>query len=211
MRDLLTMGLEGQGYDIRCSADGRGLQETLTEWQPDVIILDVMMPYANGFELMPMIRRQTQAPVIMLTARTEVNDRVKGLRLGADDYVPKPFAFEELVGRVEACLRRPHIAAPAHLSFEDLSVDLITHEVTRAGVHINLTKKEYLLLVALMREPRRVFSKEELLRMVWGEEFEGDVGNVETYISYLRAKVDVFERRLIHTIRAAGYSLRSES
>ena len=212
MRDLLKMGLEEQGYTIRCSADGRGLQETIAEWQPDAVILDVMLPYADGFALLPMIRRQTQAPVIMLTAKTDVSDRVTGLTLGADDYVPKPFAFAELVSRLEAALRRPYIAAPSHLRFEDLTVDMKTREVTRANRRIVLTKREFTLLVTLMREPRRVFGKEELLRLVWGEDFEGEIGNVETYISYLRSKIDgSSQRRLIHTIRGAGYTLRSEN
>ena len=212
MRDLLQMGLENQGYAIRCLEDGRGLQAALSEWEPDAIVLDIMLPYADGFQLMPIIRRYTQAPVIMLTAKTDVGDRVTGLNVGADDYVSKPFAFAELVSRIEACLRRPHIAAPSHLRFDDLVIDIKSREVTRAAKRIQLTNKEFTLLVTLLREPRRVFGKEELLRLVWGEDFEGEVGNVETYISYLRAKIDAdAPRRLIHTIRGAGYSVRSES
>jgi DNA-binding response OmpR family regulator len=209
MRDMLRLGLEQQGYAVRDLADGRGLEGTIVEWQPDAIILDVMMPFADGFTLLPMIRRITQAPVIMLSARTEVTDRVTGLTLGADDYVPKPFAFVELVGRLEAALRRPHISAPEFLRYNDLVVNLKTREVERAGRKIALTNKEFTLLSTLMREPRRVFGKEELLAQVWGEDFEGEIGNVETYISYLRAKVDAdAPTRLIHTIRGAGYSLR---
>ncbi|MBC5823751.1 MAG: response regulator transcription factor [Candidatus Eremiobacteraeota bacterium] len=209
IRDMLRMGLEQHGYAVRWLTDGRGLDVTISEWQPDAILLDVMMPYADGFTLLPMIRRQTQAPVIMLTAKGEVDDRVTGLTLGADDYMPKPFAFAELVSRLEACLRRPHISAPAHLQYDDLSVDLKTREVRRAGRPIALTNKEFTLLVTLMREPRRVFGKEELLTLVWGVDFEGEIGNVETYISYLRSKIDADSpRRLIHTLRGAGYSLR---
>lgn len=211
MRDMLQMGLEQHGYAIRCLPDGRTLESAIGEWQPDAIILDVMMPYADGFALLPMVRRQTQAPVIMLSARAEVVDRVTGLTLGADDYLPKPFAFVELLSRLEACLRRPHMSAPEFLRYEDLSVNLKTREVTRGETAITLTNKEFTLLVTLMREPRRVFSKDELLALVWGPDFEGEIGNVETYISYLRAKIDVDEsNRLIHTIRGAGYSLRSE-
>ncbi|MBV8264021.1 MAG: response regulator transcription factor [Candidatus Eremiobacteraeota bacterium] len=212
MREMLRLGLERQGYVVQDLPDGRGLQDVVVQWQPDAIILDVMMPFADGFALLPMIRRTTQAPVIMLTAKGDVGDRVTGLGLGADDYVSKPFAFEELVGRIEAALRRPHISAPAFLRFRDLTVNLKTREVERGGHPVALTNKEFALLVALMREPRRVFSKEELLSQVWGEDFDGEVGNVETYISYLRAKVDTDPaQRLIHTIRGAGYSLRSES
>jgi two-component system, OmpR family, response regulator MprA len=211
MRDLLRLGLEQQGYTVRDLPDGRGLETAIVDWQPDAIILDVMMPFADGFTLLPMIRRQTQAPVIMLSAKTEVDDRVTGLTLGADDYVPKPFAFAELVSRLEAALRRPHISTPEFLRYLDLVVNLKTREVERDGRTIALTNKEFTLLVTLMREPRRVFGKEELLAQVWGQDFEGEVGNVETYISYLRAKVDLNpQQRLIHTIRGAGYSLRGD-
>jgi DNA-binding response OmpR family regulator len=211
MRDLLRLGLEQQGYAVRDLPDGRGLETAIVDWRPDAIILDVMMPFADGFTLLPMIRRQTQAPVIMLSAKTEVDDRVTGLTLGADDYVPKPFAFPELVSRLEAALRRPHISTPEFLRYMDLAVNLKTREVERDGKTIPLTNKEFTLLVTLMREPRRVFGKEELLAQVWGQDFEGEVGNVETYISYLRAKIDVDpQRRLIHTIRGAGYSLRGD-
>jgi DNA-binding response OmpR family regulator len=211
MRDMLRLGLEQQGYAVRLLPDGRGIEGIIAEWQPDAIVLDVMMPFADGFSLLPLIRRQTQAPVIMLSAKSETNDRVTGLTLGADDYVPKPFAFVELVSRLEAALRRPHISNPEFLRYEDLSVNLKTREVTRNGKTIALTNKEFTLLVTLMREPRRVFGKEELLTQVWGQDFEGEVGNVETYISYLRAKVDSdAANRLIHTVRGAGYSLRSE-
>lgn len=211
MRDLLRFGLEQQGYAVRDLPDGRGLEAAIVDWQPDAIILDVMMPFADGLTLLPMIRRQTQAPVIMLSAKSEVEDRVSGLKLGADDYVPKPFAFAELVSRLEAALRRPHISTPEFLRYLDLVVNLKTREVDRDGREIRLTNKEFALLVTLMREPRRVFGKEELLAQVWGQDFEGEVGNVETYISYLRAKVDIDPgNRLIHTIRGAGYSLRAE-
>jgi two-component system, OmpR family, response regulator MprA len=210
MRDMLRMGLEQQGYIVKDLPDGRGIDGIVTEWQPDAIILDVMMPFADGFTLLPLIRRNTQAPIIMLTAKGDVGDRVTGLGLGADDYVPKPFAFPELVSRVEAALRRPHISAPEFLRFDNLSVNLKTREVTRNGRSVSLTNKEFALLTTLMREPRRIFSKEELLALVWGEDFEGEVGNVETYISYLRAKVDAdASAKLIHTVRGAGYSLRS--
>ncbi|MDQ2817518.1 MAG: response regulator transcription factor [Candidatus Eremiobacteraeota bacterium] len=211
IREMLQMGLERHGYAVRCLPDGRAIVPTIGEWQPEVIILDIMMPYADGLTLLPMIRRQTQAPVIMLTAKGEIDDRVAGLTLGADDYMPKPFAFVELVSRLEACLRRPHMSAPAQLHYEDLSVDLKTREVKRGARSIALTNKEFSLLVTLMREPRRVFGKEELLTLVWGHDFEGEIGNVETYISYLRAKIDAdAPRRLIHTLRGAGYSLRSD-
>jgi len=211
MRDMLQMGLERHGYAVRTLPDGRGVEAAVNEWQPDAIVLDVMLPFADGFMLLPVLRRQTQAPIIMLTAKGALDDKLTGLNLGADDYMPKPFAFPELVGRLEACMRRPHIAAPEMLRFADLVVDLKTREVRRGERRIELTNKEFKLLVVLMREPRRVFGKEELLRLVWGEDFEGEVGNVETYISYVRTKIDeVGQHSLIHTIRGAGYSLRGE-
>jgi two-component system response regulator MprA len=211
MRDMLQMGLERHGYAVRTLPDGRGVEAAVHEWQPDAIVLDVMLPFADGFMLLPVLRRQTQAPIIMLTAKGALDDKLTGLNLGADDYMPKPFAFPELVGRLEACMRRPHIAVPEMLRFADLVVDLKTREVRRGERRIELTNKEFKLLVVLMREPRRVFGKEELLRLVWGEDFEGEVGNVETYISYVRAKIDeIGQHSLIHTIRGAGYSLRGE-
>jgi two-component system, OmpR family, response regulator MprA len=211
MRDMLQMGLERHGYAVRTLPDGRGVEAAVIDWQPDAIVLDVMLPFADGFMLLPVLRRQTQAPIIMLTAKGALDDKLTGLNLGADDYMPKPFAFPELVGRLEACMRRPHIAAPEMLRFADLVVDLKTREVRRGERQIELTNKEFKLLVVLMREPRRVFGKEELLRLVWGEDFEGEVGNVETYISYVRTKIDeVGQHSLIHTIRGAGYSLRGE-
>jgi DNA-binding response OmpR family regulator len=211
MRDMLQMGLERHGYAVRTLPDGRGIEAAVTEWRPDAIVLDVMLPFADGFMLLPQLRRQTQAPIIMLTAKGALDDKLTGLNLGADDYMPKPFAFPELIGRLEACMRRPHIAEPEMLRFADLVVDLKTREIRRGERRIELTNKEFKLLVVLMREPRRVFGKEELLRLVWGEDFEGEVGNVETYISYVRTKIDEpGQHSLIHTIRGAGYSLRGE-
>jgi DNA-binding response OmpR family regulator len=212
MRDMLRMGMEQHGYSVRCMPDGRGIEATIGEWQPEAIILDVMLPFADGFTLLPKIRRNTQAPVIMLTAKAELEDRLTGLNLGADDYVSKPFAFLELIGRLEACLRRPHISEPAILRCGDLAVDLKTRDVTRGEKKFTLTNKEFTLLVTLMREPRRIFGKEELLTLVWGEDFDGEVGNVETYISYLRSKIDSDAAlKLIHTVRGAGYSVRCEA
>jgi DNA-binding response OmpR family regulator len=210
MREMLRMGLEQHGYVTRTMNDGRGLEAAIGDWHPDAIVLDVMMPFADGFALLPTIRRNTQAPVIMLTAKAELDDKLTGLGLGADDYISKPFAFLELIGRLEACLRRPLIAEPATLQCGDLTVDLKTREVVRGGKKLTLTNKEYLLLVTLLREARRIFGKEELLKLVWGDDFEGEIGNVETYICYLRAKIDVDAPvKLIHTVRGAGYCIRT--
>jgi len=211
IRDLLEIGLGREGYAVRTAADGQQAIALVAEWQPDVIVLDVMMPKLDGFSLLPLLRRRTQAPIIMLTARGDIADRVTGLRGGADDYLAKPFDLDELLARLEAALRRPHLATPKQLAYEDLTADLETREVFRAGERIDLTVREFELLVVLMREPRRVFSKGRLLDTVWGADFDGPVGIVETYISYLRAKIDAkTDIKLIHTIRGAGYTLRTE-
>ncbi len=211
IRDLLVLGLSREGYAVRVAADGAQAIDLVAEWTPDVIVLDVMMPKIDGIALLPLLRRRTQAPIIMLTARGDVNDRVAGLRAGADDYLPKPFDLEELLARLEAALRRPRLAAPTTLRYEDLSADLETRDVFRGGERIDLTAREFDLLVTLLREPRRVFPKERLIDLVWGTGFDGPVGIVETYISYLRAKIDAnAQAKLIHTVRGAGYTLRVE-
>jgi DNA-binding response OmpR family regulator len=170
-----------------------------------------MLPKIDGFTLLPMLRKKTEAPIIMLTAKGDIPDRVAGLARGADDYLAKPFAFEELLARLGAALRRPKLASSEELHYDDLSVNIETHEVLRGGRRISLTPREFDLLVALIRVPRRVLTKEQLLEQVWGHDFEGEVGIVETYISYLRAKVDgASQKRLIQTVRGVGYALREE-
>ncbi|MDE2571351.1 MAG: response regulator transcription factor [bacterium] len=206
---MLELGLGREGYLVRCAADGQAALALVHDWDPDVIVLDVMLPKFSGFELLPMLRRQTEAPILMLTARGDISDRVHGLARGADDYLAKPFAFEELLARLGAALRRPRLASADTLRFAELFVDLTRREVLRGERRIDLTPREYDLLLTLMREPRRVFSKEQLLDTVWGHDFEGNPSIVETYVSYLRAKLDAAgEPALIHTIRGIGYSLR---
>jgi two-component system OmpR family response regulator len=213
IRDMLQLGLERKGFSVRCLADGRNLADVIDSWQPDVLLLDVMLPFADGFSLLPTIRSRTQAPIIMLTAKGDVDDKITGLQLGADDYLAKPFALSELVARITAALRRPTMAVqPERLIHGDLSIDVKTREVRRGGAKIALTNREYSLLTALLREPRRVFSKEQLLEMVWGHDYEGEIGVVETYISYIRAKIDAGQtKKLIHTVRSAGYTLRGDA
>ena len=149
----------------------------------------------------------------MLTAKGDVDDKITGLQLGADDYLAKPFALSELIARISAALRRPTISAqPERLQHADLTVDVKSRDVRRGGAKIALTNREYTLLVTLLREPRRVFSKEQLLEIVWGHDYEGEIGVVETYISYLRAKIDGRQsKKLIHTVRSAGYTLHDDS
>ena len=211
IRELLELTLGHSGYDVKSAKDGAAGLELIRDWQPDLIVLDVMMPKINGFELLPMLRRISEAPVIMLTARGELEDRVEGLEHGADDYLSKPFEMPELLAHIEAKLRRPHLEDREILGVADLSVDLNQHVVTRAGKRIDLSPREYDLLVTLLRRPKRVFSREELLDMVWGDESDVGPNAVERYVSYLRGKIDEgFATQLIHTVRGAGYSLRAE-
>lgn len=208
MRELLTLALSHAGYDVRSAADGASGLALVREWSPDIIVLDVMMPKVSGIELLPSLRRATDAPVVILSARGELEDRVAGLAHGADDYLSKPFEISELLAHVAAKLRRPHMEARSTLEFEGLTVDLDEHVVEREGKRLDLSPLEYDLLVTLLRRPRRVFTREELLDEVWGEADVG-TGAVERYISYLRGKVDEgFDRPLIQTVRGAGYTLR---
>jgi DNA-binding response OmpR family regulator len=211
VRELLEVGLQQEGYQVRSAADGQQALALIKEWQPDCIVLDVMMPKVDGITLLPMLRKLTDVPVIMLSAKGDVSDRIEGLRGGADDYQPKPFEFAELLARLETALRRPRLAKPQTLRFADLTVDLDARRVTRDGRRVDLSMREYDLLVALMRSPNRVFTREQLLDLVWGSDREVGTGTVETYISYVRAKIDSPPRkRLIHTVRGVGYALREE-
>ena len=172
-------------------------------------MLDVMLPKVDGLTLLPMIRRLTEVPIIMLTARGEVRDRIDGIRAGADDYLPKPFDLEELATRLHAALRRPRLREVHALRYEDLEIDLETRTVLRATAIVALSTREFDLLAALARRPRRVFTRDELIHIVWGDERETSTQTVETYISYLRQKLDVPPlRALIHTVRGVGYALR---
>jgi DNA-binding response OmpR family regulator len=209
IRELLSLALGHRGYEVRCAADGAAGLTLVREWLPDLIVLDVMMPKASGIELLPALRHVTDAPVVMLSARGEVEDKIEGLAHGADDYLSKPFEISELIAHVEAKLRRPHLEARSVLQYEGLTVDLEEHIVERNGRRLDLSPLEYDLLVTLLRRPRRVFTREELLDEVWDDANVG-TGAVERYISYLRGKVDEgFDQPLIQTIRGAGYTLRA--
>ncbi|HEX3670221.1 MAG TPA: response regulator transcription factor [Candidatus Cybelea sp.] len=209
IRELLKLALGHAGYSVDCAADGSAGLALVKQWSPDLIVLDVMMPRVSGIELLPAIRRLTDAPVVMLSARGEVESKVEGLAHGADDYLSKPFEISELLARIDAKLRRPHMETRSKLEYEGLTVDLDEHVVERDGRRLDLSPLEYDLLVTLLRRPRRVFTREELLDEVWHEADVG-TGAVERYISYLRGKVDEgFARPLIQTIRGAGYTLRA--
>jgi two-component system, OmpR family, response regulator MprA len=208
IREFLERALRRAGFDTRSAADGLDGLNVTRGWRPDVIVLDLMLPKVDGLSLLPMIRRETEAPVLILSARGDVADRIEGIARGADDYLPKPFDVDELIIRIRALLRRPVLHAPMGYSFADLRVDIATRTALRGGRIIRLSSREFDLLVTLLRRPRRVFSKDELLERIWGDR-EVLRGCVETYIGYLRNKIDVAgEPRLIHTVRGAGYTIR---
>jgi DNA-binding response OmpR family regulator len=211
IRELLEIGLGDEGYDVRTAPDGQVGLQIARDWPPDAIVLDVMLPKIDGIALLPMFRKLTEAPILMLSAKAETGDKIAGLHGGADDYVAKPFELAELTARLETALRRPKLAQPQALRFADLEINLETRLAMRGARRISLSAREYDLLVALMRNPNRVFSRDQLLDQVWGTERFVGPGAVETYISYLRAKIDHgHPKRLIHTHRGVGYSLREE-
>ena len=209
LRELLELGLGEDGFEVRSAADGRTGLQLVREWRPDAIVLDVMLPFLDGLELLPMLRRVTEAPILMLSAKSDTDDRISGLRRGADDYLAKPFEMSELVARLHSALRRPRLEQPSIVAYADLTIDLDRREVKRGDRRIDLSAREYALLLTFVRNPERVFTRDQLLDLVWGTDRDVGPGAVETYVSYLRAKIDAgFEPKLIRTIRGAGYALR---
>jgi two-component system, OmpR family, response regulator MprA len=212
VRESLQRALELEGYEIELAADGR---EALTrlengEPQPDAVILDVLMPVVDGLEVCRRLRRSgNRVPVLMLTARDEIESRVAGLDAGADDYVPKPFALEELVARIRALLRRTTAGADDVLRFGDLELDPGTREVRRNGESIELTRTEFALLELFMMNPRQVLTRSIIFERVWGYDFGFASNSLDVYIGYLRRKTEAGGKpRLIQTVRGVGYALR---
>ncbi|HWJ98566.1 MAG TPA: response regulator transcription factor [Acidimicrobiales bacterium] len=212
--ELLAMALGYQGFDVERAATGREALDAVVRRAPDLMILDVMMPELDGFEVARRLRLDegaaTRIPIIFLTAKDATQDKVQGLRLGSDDYVTKPFSIEELVERVKAVLRRSSGlgGGESKLTFADLELDEDTREVRRDGRLIELTPTEYKLLRYLLANARRVLTRDQILEAVWDYTFAGNASVLETYISYLRQKVDATDPPLIHTVRGVGYSLR---
>ena len=212
--ELVAMGLGYNGFDVERAASGRAALEAIERRKPDLIVLDVMLPDLDGFEVARRIRAAEGAgggvPVIFLTARDTTADKVQGLRLGSDDYVTKPFSIEELIERVKAVLRRSAGIGPGErrLSYADLELDEDTRDVWRAGHLIELTPTEYKLLHYLLANARRVLTRDQILEHVWDYTFAGNASVLETYISYLRRKIDEVDPPLIHTVRGVGYTLR---
>ena len=209
--DLLGAALRFEGFEVETAASGAEALALAHQGSHDLMLLDVMLPDVTGTEVCRRLRDEGYpTPVLFLTARDATEDKVVGLRAGGDDYVSKPFSLDELVARIQAILRRTARVngSAGPLRFADLVLDDETHEVSRAGEPIDLTATEFNLLRYLLENARRVLSKSEILDHVWDYDFEGDPSIVETYISYLRKKVDCYSPPLIHTIRGVGYSLR---
>ena len=208
VREMLELGLSREGFIVRTAADGQAALQLVREWDPEAIVLDVMMPKIDGLALLPKLRDITQAPILMLTAKGETADKVATLGAGADDYLVKPFIFEELIARLQAKLRRPQLIEEQVLRWHDVAINPETREAWRERDRLELTQREFDLLSVFMREPRRVFSKDHLLELVWGHDFEGGPNIVETYISYLRAKIDRPDSQsFFRTVRGVGYGL----
>jgi two-component system response regulator MprA len=212
VRESLRRALELEGYDVELAADGQEALERLESdvREPDALLLDVLMPRVDGLEVCRRLRRAgSRLPILMLTARAEVENRVEGLDAGADDYITKPFALEELLARLRALLRRTADGSGETLRFEDLELDPRTREVSRGGDPIELTRTEFSLLQLFLLNPRQVLTRSLIFERVWGYDFGATSNSLDVYIGYLRRKTEAGERsRLIQTVRGVGYSLR---
>ena len=215
LTELLAMAMRYEGWEVTTAATGNDAVRAARAIKPDAIVLDMMLPDFDGLEVMRRIRtEQPDVPVIFLTAKDGVSDRITGLTAGGDDYVTKPFSLEEVIARLRGLLRRSGaktVQPDTQLVVGDLILDEDSHEVTRAGQSINLTATEFELLRYLMRNPKRVLSKAQILDRVWNYDFGGQANVVELYISYLRKKIDAGRAPMIHTMRGAGYVLRPAS
>lgn len=206
---FVRRGLAYEGYTVETAGDGAEALAKARHMEPDLVILDVMMPGIDGLEVGKRLRQASDVPILMLSARTSVTDRVAGLNAGADDYLAKPFAFDELLARVNALLRRRQSSDRELLRFTDLSLDTGTREVKRGPDTIDLTAQEFDLLEFFMRNPRQVLKRARIHERVWGYQFDAESNVIEVYILYLRSKLEVNSHsRLIHTLRGVGYILR---
>jgi len=212
LTELLSMALRYEGWEVQTAGTGLKAVRAAKEFQPDAVVLDMMLPDFDGLEVMRRMRGDTgSVAVLFLTAKDAVEDRVAGLTAGGDDYVTKPFSLEEVVARLRALMRRTAVVADESTSLlvvGDLTMDEDSHEVTRAGTEISLTATEFELLRYLMRNPKRVLSKAQILDRVWNYDFGGQANVVELYISYLRKKIDAGRSPMIHTMRGVGYVLK---
>jgi two-component system, OmpR family, response regulator len=210
--ELLSASLRFAGFDVSTATSGSAAVSAAKNANPDLVVLDVMLPDLDGFEVIRLMREGgARTPVVFLTARDGTEDKIRGLTLGGDDYVTKPFSLEEVIARIRAVLRRTRgdgVEPTPRLTFADLELDEESHEVWRGGEQIQLSPTEFKLLRYFMSNANRVLSKMQILDHVWDYDFRGDTGIVESYVSVLRRKVDTKEPRLIHTLRGVGYVLR---
>ncbi|SEH99701.1 MULTISPECIES: response regulator transcription factor [unclassified Leifsonia] len=214
LTDLLAMALHYEDWDVKTASTGQQALQLSREFKPDVVVLDIMLPDIDGLQVLSRMRADgNEAPVLFLTAKDSLDDRIAGLTAGGDDYVTKPFSLEELVARLRGLLRRSRAAVADHedpvLIVGDLVLDEDSYEVHRNGEPIQLTATEFELLRFLMRNPRRVLSKAQILDRVWSYDFGGSSSVVELYISYLRKKIDAGRTPMIHTVRGAGYMVKA--
>ncbi len=209
--DFLKRGLTYEGFQVDVRHDGEAGLKAARDNPPSLVILDIMLPGLDGWEVCRRLRAGGPISILMLTARDSVADRVKGFEVGADDYVVKPFAFEELIARVRALLRRSRTTEETALRFADLTLNVTTREVTRGTRKIDLTTKEFDLLHFFLRHPRQVLTREMIYDRIWGYDFGGESNILEVYVRYLRTKLEANdEPRLIQTVRGVGYALREE-
>jgi two-component system OmpR family response regulator len=213
LTDLLSMALRYEGWEVKFAGDGQKALTIAREFRPDVIVLDVMLPDIDGFQVLTRLRNDgLQTPILFLTAKDSLDDRIAGLTVGGDDYVTKPFSLEELVARLRGLIRRSTLSATAaddsFIVVGDLTLDEDSYEVRRGETAVELTATEFELLRFLMRNPRRVLSRNQILDRVWSYDFGGTSSVVEIYISYLRKKIDTLGPAMIHTVRGVGYVLK---
>jgi two-component system OmpR family response regulator len=211
--ELLSMSLRYAGFEVETAMNGRDAVKAAQSFRPDVVLLDVMMPDLNGFDVLRRLRGEgAKVPVLFLTAKDATEDKVTGLTIGADDYITKPFSLEEVIARIRVVLRRMHgddaLAGSSRLTFADIELDDDSHEVWKAGELVALSPTEFKLLRYFMSNVGRVLSKVQILDHVWNYDFGGDANVVESYVSYLRKKVDTTDPRLISTLRGVGYVMR---
>ncbi|HZU06610.1 MAG TPA: response regulator transcription factor [Chloroflexota bacterium] len=207
--NMLRRALRAEGYEVRTANDGSEGLARVRERQPDLVVLDILMPGLDGLTVCRRLREESDVPILILTAKDETADRVQGLDSGADDYLVKPFALDELLARIRALLRRRELREPRVLRFSDLALDLTSRIATRGERTIELTTREFELLAYFMRHPREVLTQEQILDRVWAGQFDAESNVLHVYIGYLRSKLEAGgEPRLIHTVRGVGYVLR---
>ncbi|MBS3991851.1 MAG: response regulator transcription factor [Erysipelothrix sp.] len=207
---FVQLELNHEGYDVTVANDGRDGLEVFHAHPFDLVLLDIMLPSLNGIEVLRRIRQLSNVPIIMLTARDSVMDKVNGLDNGADDYITKPFAIEELLARLRNLLRK-QVSQTSILSYKSLILDLNQHECSVNNVQVDLTKKEFDLLHMLLKHKNQVLSRELLIEKIWGYEFDGTTNSIDVYVRYLRSKIEEpFDEKFIHTIRGVGYIIKDE-